>query len=179
MPAEPIFINTAIARREALILIKPPYLPPRLQGEGYLDAKWHPSAETGRKEARGGCRQLGRGGWGDSRHKGQGCPAQGGTAPRVMSSMPGGGLRASGHPSLGSRSLRDLTPGAWDHGRATPPPTFQTLGRSFLSSSPNLSTSLQPRSSLLQGSGLPTANLLPCSSWKDLAKMQMRSCYSS
>lgn len=30
MPARPIFINTAIARREALILIKPPYLPPRL-----------------------------------------------------------------------------------------------------------------------------------------------------
>lgn len=51
MPAGPIFINTVIARREALILIKPPYLPPGLWGDGYLDAKWHPSVEAGGKEA--------------------------------------------------------------------------------------------------------------------------------
>lgn len=49
MPARPIFINTAIARREALILIKPPYLPLSCL-RCYLDAKWHPSAETGEKE---------------------------------------------------------------------------------------------------------------------------------
>lgn len=64
MPAGPIFINTAIARREALILIKPPYLPlsyPRC----YLDAKWHPSAETGEKEA---CRGDGVGEWVGNSH---------------------------------------------------------------------------------------------------------------
>lgn len=69
MPAGPIFINTAIARREALILIKPPYLPPRLQGDGYLDTKWHPSAEAGGQEALRGLQAMGWGEWGDSRHR--------------------------------------------------------------------------------------------------------------
>lgn len=59
MPAGPIFINTAIARREALILIKPPYLPLSCL-RCYLDAKWHPSAETGEKEV---CRGGQGGGW--------------------------------------------------------------------------------------------------------------------
>ena len=73
----------------------------------------------GRREGgtEGACRRGG-----GSRHRGWGCLVQGGTGPRVMPSMPAGGLRASGHPSLGSRSLGDLFlgPRCGEHGTASP-----------------------------------------------------------
>lgn len=85
MPAGPIFINTAIARREALILIKPPYLPPRRRG-GYLDSKWHPSAEAAGGERAGAGRWAG---WAT------GSPTPGG-APPARPRGPGTPLWAPG-----------------------------------------------------------------------------------
>lgn len=76
-----IFINTAIARREALILIKPPYLPPRLPEP----AIYTPNGTLLRRQARRSAEW--EGGGGDRHH-----PVQAAQPRKGVAHVPAGGL---------------------------------------------------------------------------------------
>lgn len=158
MPAGPIFINTVIARREALILIKPPYLPPRLQGDSYLDAKWHPCAEAGGKEALSGL-EAGCGGGQSS--QGLGLPSPGSHRPKGDAQHTRWRSTGKWPSSLGSSSLGDLFLVVWGWNRGEIPSHLPDSGQIFPLLLPKL-VSFTPALGLASCRA-PGCHLLSCS----------------